>query len=72
MYVIPKGIGFHVGVNFARATADLPLQVAEFRGPLAFGFIPAQPDAPFEFLRSGRLQTPVYVHVNRDLLRDDA
>ena len=70
MDYIPKGTGFNVGVNFARATDDIPLQVQEFRGPLVFGFIPADPNSPLGFLRRGQLQEAVYVHLSRDLIRD--
>jgi hypothetical protein len=70
--IIPAGTGFHVGVDFARATRDTLLDVAEQRGPLTFGFIPADPNSALGFMRRGNLQGAVYVHVDTRLLREVA
>lgn len=66
---IPKGVGFDVGQNFARAWADLPIDIKpdEYAKPgHVIGYIPGDPASSLGFLRSPRVR----VHVRRAHLEE--
>jgi hypothetical protein len=66
-YIIPAGTGFHVDVNFARATADTELSdVRDIGRGNVRGTIPANPDSSLSFMRHG---PRVHVWLPRRLLR---
>lgn len=67
--IIPEGVGFNVGQDFARASRDLPLEVTEMRGIYLLGFIDAWPDSRLGFMRRGDSRGRVYVAVQSRLVR---
>jgi len=72
-YTIPAGVGFNVGVDFYRASADMPLDFESQRGGYTFGFVPPVPGCPQSFMRPERAANSrgVYVHVQTRFLTGD-
>ena len=55
-HILRKGYGFDVGANFARASADTPIELApkEYAQPgKVIGYIPENPASSLGFLRHG-------------------
>lgn len=69
MTYIKKGYGFNVGYDFARAWADLPIELTDgYAKPgHVVGYIAGKPDSSLGFLRVAR----VYVHVQKSALSSE-
>lgn len=68
-HYIKKGWGFHVGQDFARATSDFPVELAEneYAGAPRYviGYIAANPASTLGFLRNGDRNGKVRVQLDR-------
>lgn len=56
---IPKGYGFNVGQDFARATEDTYLEVDTKRDCWIYGYIAGNPQSSLGFLRPNRVRVRV-------------
>ncbi len=56
---IKEGYGFNVGLDFARAVRDTPIDVDYKRAGYVYGYIAGNPTSSLGFMRSERIRVQV-------------